>query len=283
MNILRKTIILAFSAGMLVSCSSKEAETPEADVPAPAVDTTAITVDDTTKFKFDFAIANIPSPAASMQAFQKWKVPFDGSTLNNPQNASKYATEFQRSLNLGVYNIDMAYAMMNNKGPEVLSYMKSTLLLSDALGLKNAVDAMIGKRAEANLAIKDSLFAILDEMFMKSDSYLRTNDRVYTAATVFAGSWIENLFLTSVLAQEITDPVSKAAAYQHLWEQRFHLGNLINLLSDFKDKKEAAGLIASLTKIHESIVKFHQSSEITDANFKAISEKIIALRNKITA
>jgi hypothetical protein len=283
MTILRNTLILAFSAGMLVACSSKESEITEVDVPAPVVDTTAITVDDTTKFKFDFAIANIPSPAASMQEFQKWKVPFDGSTLNNPQNTSHYTTEFQRSLNLGVYNIDMAYAMMNNKGPEVLSYMKSTLLLSDALGLKNAVDAMIGKRAEANLAIKDSLFAILDEMFMKSDSYLRTNDRVYTAATVFAGSWIENLYLTSVLAEEITDPVSKAAAYQHLWEQRFHLGNLINLLSDFKSKKDAAGLIASLTKIHESIVKFHQSSEITDANFKSISEKIIALRNKITA
>lgn len=268
---------------MLASCNSKEAEITETETPAPVADTVAVTVADTSKFKFDFAIANIPSPASSMQEFDKWQVTYDNSILNTPKSSDHYATEFQRSLNLGVYNIDMAYAMMNSKGSDVLSYMKSTMMLSDALGLKNAVNAMVGKRAESNLGSKDSLFAILDEIFIKSDSYLRTNERLYTAATVFAGSWIENLYLSSVLASKITNPEAKADAYQHLWEQRFHLGNLINLLNDFKSKKETAELIVSLKSIHEGIVKYHESSEMTDENFKGISEKIITLRNKIVA
>jgi hypothetical protein len=280
MKIIRNTFILALGAGMLVSCSSKETDAAETETVAPVTDTTAVTVSDTTKFKFDFAIANIPSPATSMQEFQKWQVAYDNSMLNTAKSSDHYATEFQKGLNLGIYNIDMAYAMMNNKGPDVLSYMKSTLMLSESLGLKNAVDAMVGKRAELNLGSKDSLFAILDEIFIKSDAYLRTNERLCTAATVFAGSWIENLY---ILATKITAPAAKAAAYQHLWEQRFHLGNLISLLNDYKSKKEAAELIASLIEIHEGIVKYHQSSEITDENFKSISDKIVALRSKIVA
>lgn len=283
MKITSNTLIFALCAGLLAACSTKEVETSEIDAPVSIVDTVAVTVDDTTKFKFDFAIANIPSPASSMQEFQKWNVAYNNTFLNNPQAAGQYATEFQRGLNLGIYNIDMAYAMMNNKGPEVLGFMKSTLVLSDALGLKNAISAMVGKRAESNLGSKDSLFAILDEIYIKSDAYLRTNDRLYTAATVFAGSWIENLYLSTVLAAEIKDPTAKAAAFQHLWEQRFHLGNLINLLSDFKEKKEAGELIASLKGIHNGIVKYHESSEMTDANFKKIGDKILALRSKIVA
>lgn len=282
MKLIHHVILLVGATSVLYSCGSKEAEASETEAtPAVVQDTTAVTVSDTTKFKFDFTIANIPSPATSMQEFASWNVMYDNSILNAAQNVGKYTTEFKRSLNLGVYNIDMAYAMMNNKGPDVLSYMKVVMQLGDNLGLKNAINAMVGKRAEANINSRDSLFVILDDIFVKSDSYLRTNDRVYTAATVFAGSWIENLYLTAKLSEHVTDAKASAAIHNLLWEQRFHLGNLIGLLNDFKTKKECADLIASLKPIHEEIVAYHEASEITNEKYKIIADKIIALRNSI--
>ncbi len=286
MTLSHKFIALGATALMLTACGGgkeNEASGEGADSATVAPkDTTPVTVDDTTKFKFDFAIANIPSPANSMQELGKWGVPYDNSILNNPKNASKYTTEYQRSINLGVYNIDMAYAMVSEKGPDVLQYMKNILMISDALGLKGAVDMMVGKRAESNLNSKDSLFKILDEIFVKSDSYLRTNERVYTAATVFAGSWLESLYLTCKINEQVTDPKLKEKARTHLWEQRLHLGNLINLLADYKDKKECAELIKDLKPIHEEIMAIKQPSEMTDEKFKSISSKIVALRNKLT-
>src|SRR5690349_1446773 len=189
MKLSHNVFVTALSAIIMVSCGdTKDNETAqEAEQPLTEVkDTTPVTVNDTTKFKFDFAMANIPSPAASMQELTRWNVPYGNSILNPTENAAHYTTEFKRSVNLGVYNIDMAFAMMNHKGPDVLKYMKNIMSLSDALGLKNAVNVMVGKRAESNINSKDSLFAILDEIFTKSDSYLRTNERVYTAVTVFA-------------------------------------------------------------------------------------------------
>ncbi|PBQ33872.1 hypothetical protein CNR22_19480 [Sphingobacteriaceae bacterium] len=285
MTLSHKFMAFGAAALLLSACGGAketDATAENADSTVVVQDTTPVTVDDTTKFKFDFAIANIPSPANAMQELGQWGVTYDNAILNNPKNASKYTTEYQRSINLGVYNIDMAYAMMNEKGPDVLQYMKDILILSDALGLKGAVDQMIGKRAESNLNSKDSLFKILDEIFIRSDSYLKTNERVYTAATVFAGSWLESLYLTCKINEQVTDPALKEKARKHLWEQRFHLGNLINLLGDYKDKKECAELIKDLKSIHEEIVAVKDPKEMNDAKFKAISDKVVVLRNKLT-
>ncbi len=270
---------------ILASCGeNKEGDHHEnTDSTATVVkDTTRVTVSDTTKFKFDFAIANIPSPANSMQDIGKWGIPYDNSIFNDVKNASKYSNEFQRAINLGVYNIDMCYAMVSDKGEDVLKYMKNVVTLSDALGLKGAVNGMIGKRAESNIGNKDSLFKILDEIFVKSDDYLRTNDRVFTAATVFAGGWLESLYLVCEIGAKSTDQAIKTKVYNHLWEQRFHLGNLINLLNDYKDKKEAVQLVADLKPIHAEI-KAVKQKEMDEAKFKSISGKIIALRNKLTS
>lgn len=286
-NMTAKLTLFTLTIGSLVLTSScgenKEHESvnPVDSTSAVVKDTTKVTVSDTTKFKFDFALANIPSPAASMQEMAKWNVAYNNSVLNDTKNASKYSTEFQRAINIGVYNIDMCYAMSHDKGEDVLKYMKTVMTLSDAMGLKGAVNAMVGKRAESNLGNRDSLFKILDEIFVKSDDYLRTNDRVFTAATVFTGGWLENLYI--ICETEMNgDEAVKSKVHNLLWEQRFHLGNIINLLNDYKDKKEAAQLIADLKPIHDEINAVKQSKDMDETRFKGIASKIVDLRGKLT-
>ena len=239
---------LAFASLSIFLLSSCGGETPVEDkgttepVAEVVKDTTPVTVDDAAKFKFDFALANIPSPAASIDELSKWGIDYDRELMNDPKKGKNYASEFQKAVNLGIYNIDMCYAIVNERGEDVLKYMKTVLITSDALGLKGAVDQMIGKRAEQNLGSKDSLLQILDEILIKSDSYLRTNERLYTASTVFSGGWLESLYLACKITDKATDEAVKAKGRKHLWEQRFHLGNLVTVMEDHKDKKEAQGI-----------------------------------------
>ena len=267
---------------MLVSCGDKPSEEIAENVTAEAPkDTTPITVNEETKFKFDFAIANIPSPVGSINELSGWGVDYNNALMVDAKKQLSASSEFSKALALGVFNIDMSYAMVNNKGEDVLKYMKTVVTTSDALGLKGAVDQMVGKRAEQNLSNKDSLLKILDEIFVKSDSYLRTNERVYTASSVFAGSWVESLYLTCKIAEAVKDPAAKETAYKHLWDQRFYLKNLTDLLNDYKDKKECVALNDELKKIHTEIDAIKDPKDMKDANFKTISEKIYALRASI--
>jgi len=286
MKTLRSIIFTSLTALLFSSCGSKETPIDEKltndSLTESIQDTTPVTVDDLSKFKFDFALANIPSPAGSIEELSKWGVSYNNELLNSTKNSKNYTTEFLKAVNLGIYNIDMSYAIVNERGEDVLKYMKTVLVSSDALGLKGAIDQMIGKRAEKNINNKDTLLRILDDILIKSDSYLRTNERLYTASTVFAGAWLESLYLTCKIADGSTDAAVKTKAYKHLWEQRFHLGNLNNVLDDHKDKKEVTEFNTELKEIHAEIFAVKKPEDINEKKFKSISDKIYALRTKLT-
>jgi hypothetical protein len=285
MKILNYILGAGLGTLLITSCGDKHEteehkdETPELTIPK---DTTPVTVNEETKLKFDFAIANIPSPVETINEISNWGIEYDNSLLNDPKKSGTYKEEFIKAVNLGIYNIDMAYAMVNDKGQDVLKYMKGTMSQAEALGLRGAIDQMVGKRAEQNLSNKDSLLKILDQIFVKSDEYLRTNERVFTATSVFAGSWVEGLYLTCKIAQKATDAAVKEKAYKHLWDQRFYLKNLIDLLEDYKDKKEAVTLNNDFKAIHSEIEVIKDPKDLKDTQFTSISGKIIALRERLT-
>lgn len=282
MKLINLLSIIALST-FIVSCGNKSEEVQETEevVKDTPKDTTPVTVNEETKFKFDFAIANIPSPVESVNELSSWGVDYNNTFMVDPKKSTLATTEFSKAVTLGVYNIDMSYAIVNNKGVDVLKYMKTVVKSADELGLKSAVDVMVGKRAEQNISNKDSLLRIVDEIFVKSDSYLRTNERVYTAAAVFAGSWVESLFLTCKITEQATDAATKEKGYKHLWDQRFYLKNLNDLLNDYKDKKECSALNDELKKIHAEIDVIKDPKDLKEAQFKSISSKVYALRASI--
>jgi hypothetical protein len=77
-------------------------------------DTTPVTVNEETKFKFDFAMANIPAPVGSINELSSWGVPYNVTLLADAKKQLSTSSEFTKSLALGIYNIDMSYAMVNN-------------------------------------------------------------------------------------------------------------------------------------------------------------------------
>lgn len=259
---------------VVTSDSTKTSETIKDAVTGP--------LNPETKNKFNFAISNIPSPAFSIYELSAYQSKYDVTFLNDLKKIKNYTTEFQRTSNLGIYNVDMFYAIVNDKGEDVLKYLKNVLTLGDQLGLKSAVDAMIGKRAENNISNQDSLFRILDEVFIKSDTYLRNNDRVFNASIIFTGGWVESLYLICKNGQNAQDNATAVKVYNHLWEQQLYIDKLIGLLNDFKTKPECIDLITDLSAISASLKEIKEPRDMDDAKFNAISAKVYALRDKLT-
>lgn len=273
--------ILVCCSLTLFSCGSGSHEEHPQDADNTGVEQNS-ELNDTTKFKFDFAIANIPSPANRMHAIVDLGIPYDNSLLHDTKKVSSYTTEFKRSINMGIYNMDMAYAMMNDAGQDVLSYMKTIIQLSEGLGMQSAINTMVGKRFESNIDNKDSLFSVWDEILVKSDVYLRDNKRVLTASTVFTGSWLESLYLSCKVGEKLEDENKRQKVRTNLWEQRLHLGNLVKLLNDFKDDKECAELLKDLDPIYQDIISNRQPTELDNDDMKRISASIYSLRDKMT-
>jgi hypothetical protein len=148
--------------------------------------------------------------------------------------------------------------------------------------MKSAFDQFMGKRTETNVGNKDSLLKIIDELYTSGDKYLRTNQRLEAATHIFVGSWVEALSIVCHTGMEEKDAAQKARVQKHLWDQRFYLKNIIDLLESYKTKKEDADLIVDLTAIHKEIDGIKEASAINEEKFKSISNKIFALRDKLT-
>jgi Cdc6-like AAA superfamily ATPase len=283
----RLVIVTGLSVAVLTSCGSGKTEETKSVgdtvvTKTEKVDTTALKVDEYTRFKFDFAVANIPSPAELINDMASYNFSYNTTFLNDVSKVNSYNTDFSKAINLGIYNLDMAYAMANGKGTDVLKYLKTSLNEMDALGMKAAFDRFISKRTETNLNNRDSLLRIVDELYIKADNYLRTNERVETATHIFVGSWVEALSIICRTGGEEKDAIQKARVQKQLWDQRFYLKNMIDLVAAFKAKKEDADLMNDLTDIHTAIDVIKEPKELNEKKFKVIATKIIALRDKLT-
>jgi len=284
-------VISAFIAGLiiagLVSCNGAKSDENKilndtASVTNEALDTVTTTVNDMVRFKFDFAMGNTPSPAEVVNDMSTYNLAYNSAFLSDVSKVSSYKTDFSKAVNLGMYNLDMAYAIANAQGADVLKYLKTSMTEINALGMKSAFDQFIGKRTETNINNKDSLLRIIDELYVKGDSYLRTNQRVETATYIFIGSWVEALHIICSTGKDEKDAVGKARVRKLLWDQRFYLKNIIDLLEEFKDSKEAVGLRTDLFKIHQDIDAISEPKDITEEKFQALSTAITAQRNKLS-
>lgn len=280
-----KHILFLLSAALLLpSCNN----TPEPDTKSAAdttamltdADTVPLTVKDIVRFKFDFAMGNVPSPAEVVSDMSTYRLVYNNEWLNDPSKVKAYTTEFSRAVNLGVYNLDMAYAIANAQGSDVIKYLKTSLVEIDQLGMKAAFDQFIGKRTETNINNRDSLMRIIDEMYVKGDSYLRTNQRVETATYIFMGSWIEALQLICRTGENEADAIQKARIRKLLWEQRFYLKNFVDLLEEF-DNPDAIALKKEIAAIRSEIEALAEARDMKEKNFKSIAAKIYALRERL--
>lgn len=278
------SLLLAVSFSSCDSSSTEEVKAP-ADSLAHITekpDTALYTADHNLRFKFDFTVANIPSPAEVVNDMSTYNLQYNSAYLSDISRAKGYKSDFAKAINLGIYNMDMAYAIANAQGSDVLKYLKTAMLEIDALGMKPAFDLLIGKRTETNINNRDSLLSIIDEMYVRGDSYLRTNQRIETATYIFIGSWVEALHLVCVTGANEKDAIQKARIHKHLWDQRLYLKNIIGLLEELKDNKEAQALKKELEAVFTEIDALSSAAEIKDKKFKSISAKIEAVRDKLT-
>jgi hypothetical protein len=279
---------LTISVLTLISCGGDESKTTENETmatdstqQAAPKDTTPITVDETTQFKFDFAVANIPSPAQIINNFSQNGSAYNNTLLNSLDNTKKYTSNFEKSIALGVYNLDMSYAIAYNNGADMMKYFKTSMTEADALGLKSAIDQNMGKRAQDNLSNKDSLFKLIDQLYTQSDSYLRSNERVETATHIFVGSWVEALYIITQTGLMQTEASQKEKTYKELWDQRLYLKNLLDLIAEFKSA-ESKKLESAIKPIYKQIEAIKDAKDINNKTFADITGKIASLRNQLT-
>ena len=246
-NILKWNVIALFGLVICFSSCGEEASSEKGKV--AEVENVEDTIFlDMPELDPDMAYS-VPTPNELFAVIKETGVAYDGSILNSTDNREKYSSKKAQALNFGVYFADLAFASSFEENASILSYFGTIKVLSDELGISNALDAAIYEKVEMSLENQDSdsLLFLSNDTYFQAYSYLEENERGSTLALIVLGGWIESLYIMTNLGeyQEGGDLVAR------IGEQKLTIGNLMGFMMKYQDDSNVAEVMEGLADIEE--------------------------------
>jgi hypothetical protein len=262
-HVVQKIFVPVALTGVLFlnACNSeKKAGEGDADSTATVANDTAAVVQTPDK-----VLSELPPPSEVPSLLQLSGADFNQGLLNSPDKAKNYTTTADKAaLNLGVYATDVGYLCVYGKTQPAITYIRSSKVLADNIGVSGAFQASAQERFEKNLSNKDSLVAIIDENMRSTDKFLKESDRKSTAALAIAGGFIEGLYISTGLIEKYPKDVPANVRDQVLvsltttiLKQKKSLADLIELLKAADQSPQVKEYTDSLTELYK---KFEEAN-----------------------
>ena len=265
----------------LFACHNRTDETlkEESESNIAEVDTSGYRVDEKLLFRFDYAVANVPSPSTLINDIASLKLPYKPDLMVNFEevNSNGSAKEEFSAMLLGMNNADAVYALVNNQTGDFIKRMNFSLVQIEKLGLSTLVEKSILDRAQSQLVNSDSLAILIDGISKRVDTFLRNNERVKIAALSFSGSWLETLYLILKLHENANkDQGKKIRGF--LYDQKVHLNNLVKLMAEFKKDPFMFELKNGFEELSDGLMQIKSVEDLDDLQIESFQLRIIKLR-----
>jgi hypothetical protein len=251
-------------------------------------------------FKYNNILFSLPSPYQISLLLEKSGIAYNKDLLNSTGKASDYVDNFSKAVNFGVYGSDLGYINIYRQTQDAASYFAVLKILSQEIGLYNAMDKPTIQRIEKNIENRDSLLLIVSNTYRKIDNYLKANNRENPGALILAGGWIESIYL---LTKQISEKPDKELMAR-ISEQKRPLENLIKLLVPYSNEskdyyflvdrlidlaytfdeiEEVYSYVPPITDSNKklTIVKSKSKLEMNKTQLTQISEKVKVIREHI--
>ena len=200
-------------------------------------------------------IQSIPSPLEVTMLMKEQQIVYDQRKLNDPDNRSKYTSDVDKAINLGIYSTDLGYANIYGQTQDALKYLSAVNDLSESLNIAEHFDyQFLKKLAEStddnNLA---KLIETTTVNFEKVNNDLREEQsRPHLSILLLAGGWIEATYLMTMINERKPSKVLK----EKIAEQKLVLDRLLLAVQIYRGKagmEEVYSEMMSLQRVFDEI------------------------------
>ena len=224
----------------------------------------------------------LPSPIQIAHILKKSGLIYEPGITNDPKKYDQYQTRISGLLNLGVYTGDLAYCIMNDRIVEGREYAAAIKKVSDLVDLSEVYNPeKSNTNIEAAVENRDSLINFIISTQENLNEYAENSNQASILLVTFTGAWIETIYLGSHSENKSPENVAET-----LTEQMGILKNLISgLKTSYPDNDEIGNLVNLLTDFKNS-VNIEKNSEgvqiISFEQFKILENKITSIRTYVT-
>jgi hypothetical protein len=212
----------------------------------------AMTVDisgESTDVRIRQIFYSLPSPVETAMLLKSSGAVYDEDLLNPVENVSNYMTNKSMALNLGIYTTNLSYASLFDQTQTSMRYMSVAKRLAENLGILDVIDSDTMEKLEKNINNKEVIMDIVSETFMNSSSFLQENNREPVAAILFAGGWVEGIYLALNLVDE--NNMENCQLVKRIIDNKLSLEILMLLLEDNSYNNDVSELIVIMEKIYD--------------------------------
>jgi len=293
-------ILLAFMGLVYAGCSSDKSKSSESKVS----DDLITGMDKELADKISTAkkiFYSLPSPLETAILIKNAGATYDADLLNPVANTSKYNTNLEMALNLGIFSTNLSYASLFEQTQATLDYINAAKKMADGLSILDAIDEPTIKRLEENINNKDIIVDIISETLLNSNSFLEDRGLQATAAVILVGGWVEGLHIATSLVPANAD-IKTDKLVERIIDQKMTLDIVMSLLEDnaddidvqavMKDVQELKSIYDKIKITHSEIeavedpntnitvLKSESSVKITPEIFKELSLKVKEIRTR---
>ena len=117
-------------------------------------------------FKYNNILFSLPSPYQISLLLEQSGIPYNKDLLHTTSKASDYVENFSKAVNFGIYGSDLGYINIYRQTQDAASYFAVLKIISQEIGLYNAMDKPTIERIEKNIENRDSLLVIVSTTYI---------------------------------------------------------------------------------------------------------------------
>jgi peroxiredoxin family protein len=193
-------------------------------------------------------IQNISSPVEMANDIKASGVDFNQRILNNPDNVSKYETQYKKALNLGIFSADLGYINIFDKNNIVVSYLIAAKTLADGIRVGQFFDFEALRKAAQNSGNLEKLMEMSISSFNEIDYYLHSQNRSDVSTLIITGAWVEGMYLS---AMDYKD-VKKKEMADRIAEQKHVVEILEIVLDNYKSQPNFPALVEQIQELNNA-------------------------------
>lgn len=163
-------------------------------------------------------------------------------------NIALYTNPEKIALMLGVYGVDITYMKLLGQTLPAAQYYKAIETLSDKIGIPQAIFEASSLQLEKYFADEDSLSAVIETIYRKTDHFFRENNRDNLAALSLTGGWIEAMYIGIKIYQ--ADSGNQVMA-ERLLQQKYSLNSIYTILSNHQESLAVKEYLLMIKKIRK--------------------------------
>lgn len=222
-------------------------------------------------------LGRIPSPLEISVLLKESGKKYNSSYLNSPDNISKYNSNYQKALNLGVYGTDLGYTNIYEQNQDGVKYMGSIKTLADGLSIGQFFDIETIGRLATNSKNLDSLLLITTQNFNSINHYLQSQNRSNLSVLFLTGGWVEAL---NILCEVAAANPANRELQETIGEQKIILENIMLLLSFYKESDQnMSSLMTDMEQLKVLYDKVNITYTYSESTFEIVDGVMVIKDN----